>query len=81
VLNQPPGHSWHVRWLACEDVSVSPKEADECVFLFGVESRADHGSLAIVAGPEVNGLHLYFLCWLRFVGGIDLLRNLEFGWS
>jgi hypothetical protein len=35
MLDQIPGHPWHVRWFPCEDVSVSPEEADECVFLFG----------------------------------------------
>jgi hypothetical protein len=36
VLNQLPGHSWHVRWLPREDVAVCPEEVDERVFLFGV---------------------------------------------
>jgi hypothetical protein len=67
MLDQPPGHPWHVRWLPREDVSVSLEEADERVFLFGVETHADHGSLAAVTGPKVDGLHLYFLCWLRLV--------------
>jgi hypothetical protein len=80
VLDQPPGHAWHVRWLPHKDVSVSPEEADERVFLFGIESHANHGSLAVVTGPEVDGLHLYFLYWLRFVGGVGLHRYLEFGW-
>jgi hypothetical protein len=35
VLNQLPGHSWHVRWLPREDVAVSLEEVDERVFLFG----------------------------------------------
>jgi hypothetical protein len=59
VLDQPPGHPWHVRWLPREDVSISPEEAEH-VFLFGVEPHAYHGSLAAVASPEVDGLHLYF---------------------
>jgi hypothetical protein len=47
--------------LACplvssEGVSVSPKEADEHVFLFRVETHPDHGSLAAIARPEVDGL-------------------------
>jgi hypothetical protein len=56
VLDQPPGHPWHVRWFPSEDVSVSPEEADEHVFLFRVETRPDHGSLAAIARPEVDGL-------------------------
>jgi hypothetical protein len=61
VLDKPPGHPWHVCWFPREDVSVSLEEADERVFLFRVETRPDHGSLAVVARPQVNGLHLYFL--------------------
>jgi hypothetical protein len=61
MFDQPPGHPWHVRWFPSEDVSVSPEETDECVFLFRVKTRPDHGSLAAVARPEINGLHLYFL--------------------
>jgi hypothetical protein len=38
VLDQIPGHPWHVRWFPSEDVSVSPKEADERVFLFRVKA-------------------------------------------
>jgi hypothetical protein len=34
MLNQLPGHPWHIRWFPCEYVSVSPKEADEREFLF-----------------------------------------------
>jgi hypothetical protein len=55
MLDQLPGHPWHVCWLPCEDVAVSPEEVDEHVFLFGVESRLDGSSLAAVACPEVNG--------------------------
>jgi hypothetical protein len=39
VLDEPPGHPWHVCWLPSEDVSVSPKETDERVFLFRVKAR------------------------------------------
>jgi hypothetical protein len=34
MLDQLPGHPWHVRWFPPEYVSVSPKEADEREFLF-----------------------------------------------
>jgi hypothetical protein len=34
MLDQLPGHPWHIRWFPCEYVSVSPKEADEHEFLF-----------------------------------------------
>jgi hypothetical protein len=54
MLDQLPRHPWHVRWLPCEDVGVSPEEVDERVFLFGVETRPDGSSLAAVACPEVN---------------------------
>jgi hypothetical protein len=56
MLNQLPGHSWHVRWLPREDVAVSPEEVDERVFLFGVEAGPDGGGLAGVARPEVDRL-------------------------
>jgi hypothetical protein len=56
VLDQLPGHSWHVRWLPREDVAVSPEEVDERVFLFGVEAGPDGGGLAAVACPEVDRL-------------------------
>jgi hypothetical protein len=81
VLDQPPGHPWHVRWLPREDVSVSLKEADERVFLFRVKARSDHGSLVVVACPEVDRLELRFLRWLRLVGFVRLLWDLELGWA
>jgi hypothetical protein len=56
MLDQLPGHTWHVRWFPLEDVSVSPEEVDERVFLFRVEARPDGGGLAVVACPEVNCL-------------------------
>jgi hypothetical protein len=34
MLDQFPGHPWHVRWLPHEYVSVSPKKTDEREFLF-----------------------------------------------
>jgi hypothetical protein len=34
MLDQLPGHPWHIRRFPCENVSVSPKEADEREFLF-----------------------------------------------
>jgi hypothetical protein len=54
MLDQLPGHPWHVRWLPREDVAVSPEEVDECVFLFRVETRSDGSGLAVVTCPEVN---------------------------
>jgi hypothetical protein len=54
VLDQLPGHSWHVRWLPREDVSASPQEADEHVFLFWVEACPDGGGLVAVICLEVN---------------------------
>jgi hypothetical protein len=72
VLDQPPGHPWHVHWFPCEDVSVSPEEADEHVFLFRVKTRLNHGSLVVVACPEVDGLHLNFLRRFRLVSCVGL---------
>jgi hypothetical protein len=34
MLDQLPGHPWHIRWFPCKNVSVSPKETDEREFLF-----------------------------------------------
>jgi hypothetical protein len=34
MLDQLPGHPWHIRWFPREYVSVSPKEVDEREFLF-----------------------------------------------
>jgi hypothetical protein len=34
MLDQFPGHAWHVRWFPCAYVSVSPEETDEREFLF-----------------------------------------------
>jgi hypothetical protein len=34
MLDQLPGHPWHIRWFPREYVSVGPKEADEREFLF-----------------------------------------------
>jgi hypothetical protein len=34
MLDQLPGHPWHIRRFPREYVSVSSKEADECEFLF-----------------------------------------------
>jgi hypothetical protein len=64
-----------------QDVSISPEEADECVFLFQVKTHPNHGSLADVACPEVDGLHLHFLRWLRLVSCVGLFWDLEFGWG
>jgi hypothetical protein len=68
MLDQIPGHPWHVRWFPSEDVSVIPEEADEHVFLFQVEARLDHGGLAAIACPKVDHLYLHFLRGLRLVG-------------
>jgi hypothetical protein len=34
MLDQLPGHPWHIHWFSREYVSVSPKEADKREFLF-----------------------------------------------
>jgi hypothetical protein len=45
VLDQFPGHPWHVHWFPREYVSVSLKETDEREFLFLTSARADDGGL------------------------------------
>jgi hypothetical protein len=81
VLDQPPGHPWHIRWFPYEDVLVSPEEADERVFLFPVKTIPDHGSLAVVNCPDVHDLHLHFLRWLRLVSYVGLFWDLKFSWG
>jgi hypothetical protein len=34
MLNQFPGHPWHIRWFPHEYILVGPKETDERKFLF-----------------------------------------------
>jgi hypothetical protein len=45
VLDQLPGHPWHICWFPCEYVSVSPKEADEREFLFPTQACANDSGL------------------------------------
>ena len=77
MLDQPPGHTWHVHWFPGEDVTVCPKEVDERIFLFGRQTRTDHSRLATVAGTEIDGFELDFLCRLRLVLDISLLSDFE----
>jgi hypothetical protein len=59
VLNQIPGYPWHVHWFPREDVSVSPEEADESVFLFRIEAHPDGGGLAaVVSHPEISNFRM-----------------------
>jgi hypothetical protein len=80
MLDKVPGHPWQICWFPSEDVSISPEEADERVFLFRVEACPNHGGFAPVAYPNVDRLDLHFLRGLRFVGCVRLLWDLEFGW-
>jgi hypothetical protein len=54
VLSQLPGDTRHIGWTPCEDVSVFPKEASECEFLFGVEVGPDNDFLGCVGQAEAN---------------------------
>jgi hypothetical protein len=45
MLDQLPGHPWHIRWFSREYVSVSPKEVDEREFLFVIQARTDDDGL------------------------------------
>jgi hypothetical protein len=54
-------------------LEVGPEEVDERVFLFGVETCPDGGSLAAVACPEVNCFDQNLLSWLRLVSFVRLL--------
>jgi hypothetical protein len=81
VLNQIPGHPWHVHCFPSEDVSFSPEEANKHVFLFQIKAGPDHGSLAAVACPKIDCLDLHFLVWLWLVGIAQLLWDVEFTWG
>jgi hypothetical protein len=54
VLSQLPRDTRHIRWTPCENVSVVPKEAGECEFLFGVEVGPDDNFLGCVGQAEAN---------------------------
>jgi hypothetical protein len=45
MLDQFPGHPWHIRRFSREYISVSLKETDECEFLFLIQARANDGGL------------------------------------
>jgi hypothetical protein len=45
MLDQLSRHPWHIRWFPREYVSVSPKETDECEFLFLIQARSNDGGL------------------------------------
>jgi hypothetical protein len=54
VLSQLPGDTRHIGWTLCEDISVVPKEAGECEFLFGVEVGPDDDFFRCVRQAEAN---------------------------
>jgi hypothetical protein len=56
MLDQLLGHPWYIRWFPHEYVSVSPKEADECAFLFFTQAAYDQSSLGRVAFLQLDGL-------------------------
>jgi hypothetical protein len=56
-------------------------EADEGIFLFRVKTCPDHGSLAVVTCPKIDHLDLHFFGWLRLVGCVRLLWDVEFTWG
>jgi hypothetical protein len=54
VLSQLPGHTRHIGWTPCENVSIVPEEAGEHEFLFGVEVGPDDQFLGCVEQAEAN---------------------------
>lgn len=78
MLDQSPGHPWHVRWFRSEDVTIIPEETDERAFLFGIQPFADQGRLGVVACSKVNDFELYFVRQLDFGGTRVLFWDLEF---
>jgi hypothetical protein len=49
MLDQLLGHPWQIRCFSLEYVLVSPKEANECAFLFVTQATSDQSSLGRVA--------------------------------
>ena len=88
MLNQFPRNAGHVSSLSCKHVDVSVEEADERVFLFGVEMGPNPSHLASVTDHELNLLCVFglshrprwllsqdrlLLCWdLHRVGDANL---------
>jgi hypothetical protein len=60
---------------------VRPEEADERIFLFRVKAHPGRGGLAAVTCPKIDCLDLHFLEWLRLVGLVRLLWDVEFTWG
>jgi hypothetical protein len=69
MLNQLPGHPWHLRWFPREDVAVSPEEVDERVFLFG--SRPTPMVVVLLLSPVPRSI----------VSFVRLLWDVEFTWG
>jgi hypothetical protein len=56
MLDQIPGHLWHVRWFLSEDVSVSPEEADKRSSYFG--SRPAPIMVVLLLSPVPRSISL-----------------------
>jgi hypothetical protein len=59
VLDQLLGDIGHVHRFTCEDVDGLLEEADECIFLFGIEAGPNPSGLGWITRDEVD--LLYFL--------------------
>jgi hypothetical protein len=46
----------HISWFPREDVTIGPKKADECAFLFITQAASDQSSLGRVAFLQLDGL-------------------------
>jgi hypothetical protein len=56
MLNQLLGHALHIHWFPREYITVGPKEADECAFLFIVQAVSNQSSPGRVAFLQLDGL-------------------------
>jgi hypothetical protein len=55
VLNHLPSDPGHLRRLPGKHIYISPKEGDECEFLFAVQAAHDVGGLGGIR-PDLDGL-------------------------
>ena len=61
MLDQLLRNARHVNRFPCKHIDVSMEEADEHIFLFGVEMGPNPGHLASVADHELNLLCVFGL--------------------
>ena len=81
MLDQLLGNAGHVSRIPCKHIDVSTEEADQRVFLFGVQMGPNLGRLALATDHELNLLCVFglscrsrwLLSWDRLLLHWDLL--------